>query len=109
MSRSEHLSSKASIFWHARSGVRFVTVIGVVDVSNAEALAAALNAPKLNIDMSRLESIDNEGLTTLLLARLCASRVKLRVSRNVRERLDQSGILPMFESSDGDTSNDQPW
>ncbi|HEY6629368.1 MAG TPA: hypothetical protein VI193_10330 [Acidimicrobiia bacterium] len=109
MSRSEHLSSKASIFWHARSGVRFVTVIGVVDVSNAEALAAALNAPKLNIDMSRLESIDNEGLTTLLLARLCASRVKLRVSRNVRERLDESGILPMFESSDGDTSNDQPW
>ncbi len=67
------------------------------------------NAPKLNIDMSRLESIDNEGLTTLLLARLCASRVKLRVSRNVRERLDQSGILPMFESSDGDTPNDQPW
>jgi anti-anti-sigma regulatory factor len=109
MSRSEHLSSKASIFWHARSGVRFVTVIGHVDASNAEALAKALHAPKLNVDMSRLESIDNEGLTTLLLARLCATKVRMRLSRNVREYLDESGILPMFEPSDGDTSNDQPW
>jgi hypothetical protein len=109
MSRSEHLSSKASIFWHARSGVRFVTVIGIVDVSNTEALATALHAPKLNIDMSRLESIDNEGLTTLLLARLCATKVRLRLSRNVRDELDERGILPMFEPSDRDASNDQPW
>jgi anti-anti-sigma regulatory factor len=109
MSRSEHFSAKASIFWHARSGVRFVTVIGIVDISNAEALATALDAPKLNIDMSRVESIDNEGLTTLLLARLCASRVRLRLSHNLRKRLDESGILPMFEPSDGDTPNDQRW
>ena len=108
MSRSEHLSSKASILWHEMSGVRYVTVIGDVDVSSAEALAAALNAPRLNIDMTRLRSIDNEALTALLIARLSASRVRLRASRNVRECLDQSGVLRMFEPLVGESPYDQP-
>ncbi len=108
MSRSEHWSSKASIFWREFSGIRHVTVIGIVDASNTEALAAALNAPRLNIDMTRLEFIDNEGLTSLLIARLCATRVRLKVSRHIRERLEQSGVLRMFEPLDGDSPDDRP-
>ena len=103
MSRAEHVSGQASIVWHEQAGVRYVTAAGELDLSNSEALAAALNAPQLVVDMSKVDFLDSIGLMTLLKARQSASSFDLTVSRTVRKLLELSGLLGILSLSGDET------
>ncbi len=100
MSKAEHVSGQASIVWHEQAEVRYVTVAGEIDLSNADALAAALDARQLVVDMTKVDFMDSIGLMTLLNARQSASRFDLTVSRTVRKLLDLSGLLGVLEVPD---------
>ncbi len=107
MSRAEHVSAQASIVWHEQAGVRYVTAVGELDLSNSDALAAALNAPQLVVDMSKVDFLDSIGLVTLLKARQSASSFDLTVSRTVRKLIELSGLLGIMELA-GDEADPTP-
>ena len=99
MSRSEHHSNSASIVWHEAAGVRYVTVSGEVDVSNANALDRALDAPILNVDMSRVSFFDSAALMTLIQARMGAVEFQMTANRTVRRVLDLANVVGQMNLS----------
>ena len=99
MSRSEHHSNSAAIVWHEAAGVRYVTVSGEVDVSNANALDRALDAPILNVDMLGVSFFDSAALMTLIRARMGAVEFQMTANRTVRRVLDLANVAGQMNLS----------
>jgi anti-anti-sigma factor len=108
MSRSEEHSTLASIVWHESQGVRYVTVIGEVDLSNAPALDRALDANRLFVDMSGVRFIDSTGIRTLIMARMSAGEFDLVASRVVRKVLDLAAVTDMLNVATEDEPEPDP-
>ncbi len=107
MSRAELASASASIVWHDLDGVRYVIASGEIDVSNAPALAAALDAPRLVVDMTGVDFFDSTGLAALVQARESADSFELTASRIVRKLLEIAGLVGLLDSP-GDESDRSP-
>ena len=99
MSRSEHHSNSAAIVWREAAGVRYVTVSGEVDVSNANALDRALDAPILNVDMLGVSFFDSAALMTLIRARMGAVEFQMTANRTVRRVLDLANVAGQMNLS----------
>jgi anti-sigma B factor antagonist len=93
------------------SGVITVAVVGEIDFRNATAVREALrevltaDAGEVRIDLSQVPFMDSTGMTTLVAAYLGGRRngipvVISAVDPYVREKLQITGILPLFEVID---------
>ena len=100
MSRAAHASARASIVSHDLDGTRYVTASGEIDLSNAEALTAALEAPQLVVDMTKVTFLDSTALAVLVKARNFADSFELTVSRTVHRLLEITGLLGMLTPDD---------
>ena len=78
------------------NGTRFVTVSGEVDMPVVDALAEALQRPRLVVDMTQVTFIDSTGTSCLFHALEASESLILRRSSKVERLLELSGLSDVF-------------